>query len=126
MLRIARHSKRLGDVLAGSIVRDQRPSSRALAQWPVFLLALATAACAIREELPMRNPTTAQQLSCYSPYTYIMIGWVPHQIALRCVQACQRHGFDYVGEEPLVEGLSDDPPITDEMTRPYIPPSCLP
>jgi hypothetical protein len=86
---------------------------------------LATTACAIREELPMRNPATGQQVSCYSPYTYIMIGWVPHQIALRCVQACQRHGFEYMGLAYIGE-LSDHLPITDEMARPYIVPACLP
>ncbi len=73
----------------------------------------------------MRNTSTGQKLSCYTPYTHIKIGWVQYQIALRCVEACQRHGFEYVGLEKLGD-LSEDPPITDEMFRPYIPAACLP
>jgi hypothetical protein len=113
------------------IVSMPRPHGRRLSwgdvAWSVVLIVLTTTGCAIRQEFPMRNTVSGEKLSCYTPYTYIMIGELPYQIGLRCIEACRRHSFEYVGLEHLGPMSDDLPfPITDEMIRPQIPPACLP
>src|ERR1700730_18621791 len=101
-------------------VVHRRRRAQILMQGHVLLLLLGTTACAIRGEFPMSNPTTAQQVTCYTPYSRIMLGGVQYQIGLQCIHACQRHGFEYVGESFGAAGpYEGEPPTPDESARPY-------
>jgi hypothetical protein len=82
----------------------------------------------------MHNQTTGEEVVCYTSYYRFEPG-LPHlRIALQCIHACERHGFEHVGAETTRYGSAPaqtsryegEPILPDEDVKPYIPTACLP
>ena len=112
----------------------QNPVSRSMAHKsrPVIrcghlfaLMALSTAACGgpVRDEFPMRNPTTGQEVTCYSGYYWFEEGLPQLRIADQCTNACERYGFVWQGGN---EYYKPNPKVPDEDMKQFIPAACLP
>ena len=91
------------------------------------LIALLASACIfarpVRDHFPMKNPTTGQQVTCYSgEYWYEESGY-DLEIADQCRNACERYGFVWQGGN---EYYKPNPKAPDEDMRQFIPAACLP
>ncbi len=87
-------------------------------------VAWAAASCSpVRDEFPMRNAATGQQVTCYSGYYWFEEGLPQLRIALQCRSACERHGFVWQGGN---EYYKPNPEVPDEDMKQFIPAACLP
>jgi len=91
------------------------------------LISVATiliAGCATRDDFPMRNPETGQEVTCHSGEYWIEEGVPQMRIATQCLQACAMHGFRRNTGNPYADNIQ--PKAPDDEMKPYIPAACLP
>jgi hypothetical protein len=77
----------------------------------------------IRDEFPMYNATTGQEVMCYSGYYQFEEGAPQLRIAYQCRSACERHGFKLKNANDY---YTPRPHAPDEDMKEFIPPECLP
>ena len=77
----------------------------------------------VRDEFPMRNPTTGQQVTCYSGEYWYEESGEAYDVSLQCMSACERYGFVWQGGN---EYYKPNPKAPDEDMKQFIPAACLP
>lgn len=79
----------------------------------MLLIAAVTviSGCAVRDDFPMRNPGTGQEVMCHSG-TYTFEEGAPQmRIADQCIHACERYGFRMFSGNPDAQA----PAASDEL-----------
>ena len=95
---------------------------RRFAMPTLMALVLFLAGCpAHRDSFTMRNPTTGQEVMCYSGYYTLYEGAPQIRIADQCIHACERYGFKRLN---TYESEKPEPRTPDEEMREYIPAAC--
>jgi hypothetical protein len=69
----------------------------------------------------MRNPSTGQEATCYTPYYYFMPSLRDLRIAGQCIHACELQDF----RETEGPATIPHPRAPDADVRPFIPEVCL-
>jgi hypothetical protein len=92
----------------------------------VFLFAAVTAisGCAVRDDFPMRNPATGQEVVCHSGEYRFEEGAPQMRIAMQCIHACERYEFRSFTGNPYADEPHPQAPDSDVV--PFIPQACLP
>ena len=89
------------------------------------LIALLASACIfarpVRDHFPMKNPTTGQEVTCYSGEYWYEESGEAYDIAVQCISACERYGFVWQGGNEYYK-----PRTPDEDKKQFIPAACLP
>lgn len=98
--------------------------SRLLGATLIGLTTAVTTGCATRDDFPMRNPDTGQEVTCHSGEYWIEEGSPQMRIATQCLQACAAHGFHRYTGNPYADNIQPKSP--DDEMKPYIPAACLP
>jgi hypothetical protein len=89
----------------------------------VLSLTLVATGCATRDDFPMRNLATGQEVICHSGWYWGEEGAPQMRILEQCGNACNRYGIRRLVDAHY-EGLSPHDP--DEDVKPFIPSECLP
>ena len=91
------------------------------------LIAVLVSACIfarpVRDHFPMKNPTTGQEITCYSGEYWYEESSYDLEIAEQCISACERYGFRRVS---VNDYYKPNPKIPDEDMKQFIPAACLP
>ena len=115
------------DLAQNTVSQSMAPKSRAVIRCRHLfaLMALSTAACGgpVRDHFPMKNPTTGQELTCYSGEYWYEESVEAYDIAVQCIHACERYGFR---RGSVNDYYNPNPKAPDEDMKQFIPAACLP
>ncbi len=90
----------------------------------VLIAFLCASGCGARDEFPMHNPTTGQDIVCRSGRYWFDEGLPQARIGAECIHACERYGFKRQTGNPYADAAQPRQP--DDDVRPEIPAVCLP
>ena len=80
--------------------------------------------CGTRDEFPMHNPATGQDVVCHSGRYGFEEGLPQMRIAIQCIQACKQYGYRRTTGNPYADAPNPNAPDSD--VRQEIPPQCQP
>jgi len=99
----------------------------------LFVCCALLTACSHRDEFPMHNPQTGEDVVCHSGAYVLEEGTWHMAIALACIHSCERYGFRRFTGHPHTDIPRPAPPrdylepgMTESDLLSEIPERCLP